>query len=176
MKASHYKLFAAGLLTLSIVTTGCGQTQNKGQNGQNSQQRTQMQQTQNGNQMQTQRQQQTQNQQQGNNRIEIANQMADKIVKVNGVRSANVLVTNRNAYVAAVIDANQGQLSRNLEDQIASQVRSVDPNVQNVYVSTNPEFVDRVNAYVNDVRQGRPVAGFFAEFTEMVQRIFPTAR
>lgn len=52
-------------------------------------------------------------------------------------------MTRRNAYVAAAVNDNQGQLTREMEDQIAQQVRAADPNIQNVYVSTNPEFVDR---------------------------------
>ncbi|MDR7316793.1 YhcN/YlaJ family sporulation lipoprotein [Brevibacillus nitrificans] len=110
------------------------------------------------------------------NRIQIANQAAEKIAKVNGVRQANVLVTKRNAYVAAVVNTNQGKLTPELEGQIAKQVRATDPNIQNVYVSTNPEFVDRINTYVTDVGQGKPVAGFFEEFNTMVQRMFPTLR
>jgi YhcN/YlaJ family sporulation lipoprotein len=110
------------------------------------------------------------------NRIRIANEAADKIIKLNGVKQANVLVTGRNAYVAVLADTPQSQLSQELEEQIAQQVRSSDPNIQNVYVSTNPEFVDRINRYVTDVRQGRPVSGFFEEFTEIVQHIFPQAR
>jgi YhcN/YlaJ family sporulation lipoprotein len=120
--------------------------------------------------------QQVHNPPQVDNRIQIANQAAEKIVKLNSVKQANVLVTGRNAYVAVVVDTPQGQLSRELEEQIAQHVRSTDPNIQNVYVSTNPEFVDRINRYVTDVRQGRPVSGFFEEFTEIVQRIFPKAR
>jgi YhcN/YlaJ family sporulation lipoprotein len=109
-------------------------------------------------------------------RVHIANQAAEKISQLNGVRQANVLVTRRNAYVAAAVNDNEGQLSREMEDQIAQQIRSVDPSIQNVYVSTNPEFVDRTNRYVTDVGQGRPVTGFFEEFNEMVQRIIPNAR
>ncbi|MCY9666360.1 YhcN/YlaJ family sporulation lipoprotein, partial [Paenibacillus alginolyticus] len=60
--------------------------------------------------------------------------------------------------------------------QIAPKVRETDPTIQNVYVSTNPDFIDRINAYVRDVQEGRPVAGFVEEFNEMVQRIFPNAR
>jgi YhcN/YlaJ family sporulation lipoprotein len=128
--------------------------------------------------------QQTQNQQQNqlqpqnylDNRIQIANQAAEKITKINGVTQANVLVTQRNAYVAAAVNTNQGKLTQELEDQISKQVRVADPNIQNVYVSTNPEFVDSVNRYVTDVGQGRPAAGFFEEFNEMVQRVFPNAR
>ncbi len=121
--------------------------------------------------------QQNQNNQRGNvdNRIQVADKAATKITQIKGVRQANVLVTRRNAYVSATLDNDQ-QLSRETEDRIAKQVRAVDPNVQNVYVSTNPDFVSRINEYVSEAQQGRPVAGFFEEFNEMVQRIFPNAR
>jgi spore cortex protein len=87
-----------------------------------------------------------------------------------------VLVTGKHAYVAVVVNTPEGPLSRELEEQIAQQVRATDQNIQNVYVSTNPEFVDRINRYVTDVRQGHPVTGFFQEFTEIVKRIFPKSR
>ena len=110
------------------------------------------------------------------NRIEVADKAAEKITKVKGVDQANVLITRRNAYVAAALDSNQNQLTSQIEEQIAQKVRAADPNIQNVYVSTNPEFIDRINGYVNDVRQGRPVTGFIEQFNEMVARIFPNAR
>ncbi|HEY0826864.1 MAG TPA: YhcN/YlaJ family sporulation lipoprotein [Bacilli bacterium] len=109
-------------------------------------------------------------------RILVADQAAVKIVSLNGVQQANVLVTQRNAFVAAVLDDDQDQLSGKIENQIAKQVRATDPKIRNVYVSTNPDFVKRVNRYVDEVQQGRPVAGFVEEFNEMVQRIFPNAR
>jgi YhcN/YlaJ family sporulation lipoprotein len=110
------------------------------------------------------------------NRFDIAQAAADRIARLNGVKSANVLVTNRNAYVAAVVNIPSNQVTRTLEDQIAKEVRATDPNIQNVYVSTNPEFVDRVRQYVDDVRRGRPVSGFFDELSTIIQRIFPVAR
>ncbi|WP_036635512.1 YhcN/YlaJ family sporulation lipoprotein, partial [Paenibacillus alginolyticus] len=48
-----------------------------------------------------------------------------------------------------------------------------DPTIQNVYVSTNPDFIDRINAYVRDVQKGRPVAGFVEEFNVMVHSRMP---
>jgi len=109
-------------------------------------------------------------------RIRVANEAASKIVNVSGVKSANVLVTQNNAYVAAVMKEPAGQLTKDAENQISQQVKAVDPNVHNVYVSTNPDFVQRVNNYVADVGAGRPVSGFAAEFGEMVRRVFPKAR
>lgn len=109
-------------------------------------------------------------------RIEVAQEAAERITRLPGVTQANVLVTRNNAYVAAVLDSTGRQLSREMEDQIAREVRKVRPGIQNVYVSTNPEFVDRINTYMIDVQQGRPVAGFVEQLNEMVQRLFPDAR
>ena len=122
------------------------------------------------------KQTQNKNNQHAETRIQIANDAADRIVNLHGVSQANVLVTQRNAYVAAIIDTNQGNMTPHMERQIAQQVRATDPKIQNVYVSTNPEFVSRVNQYVRDVGQGRPVGGFVQEFTEMVRRVFPTRK
>ncbi|MCS7461965.1 YhcN/YlaJ family sporulation lipoprotein [Paenibacillus doosanensis] len=109
-------------------------------------------------------------------RIMVANQAAEKIAQLPGIKSANVLVTQHNAYVAAILkDTTVRQVSQDVENQIAQQVKSSDPNIHNVYVSTNPDFVQRVNTYVADVGAGRPVSGFVNEFAEMVKRVFPTA-
>lgn len=123
-----------------------------------------------------QQQGQARRQNNGQDRIEVADRAADQIVKVPGVKQANVLVTRRNAYVAAVLDDRKSKMTQKTEDQIAKRVRQVDPGIQNVYVSTNPDFVDRINTYVDDVQQGRPVAGFVEQFNEMIVRLFPNAR
>ncbi|KMJ59560.1 hypothetical protein AB685_01385 [Bacillus sp. LL01] len=110
-------------------------------------------------------------------RLAVADEASKRITDLNEVKSSNVLVTNRNAYVAAVLEGQKNkELTKELEDKIANQVRQSDPNIRNVYVSVNPEFVDRMEGYSNDIRDGRPIAGIFDEFTEVVQRIFPTSR
>lgn len=131
-------------------------------------------------------QQQTHHAQQGTNqgaqpnqstarKIDIADAAAGKIVsEVPEVHSANVLVTDRTAYVASVLKPNQ-TLTQDVENRIAGKVRAVDANVQRVYVSVNPDFVGRVNTYISDVRAGRPVGGFVQGFTDLVRRVFPTA-
>jgi YhcN/YlaJ family sporulation lipoprotein len=157
------KFLIVTVVTLSIVVTGCANTQN------NLRQQSAPGSTILG-QPQSQQPKAT-----ADNKIKEASAAAARITKIKGVRSANVLVTQRNAYVAAVLDTN-AQISRSIEDQIAAQVRATDPNIQNVYVSTSPELVDRFNAYVRDVQQGRPVSGFVNEFNAIVQRIFPKAK
>lgn len=107
--------------------------------------------------------------------VDIAEEAAQRVTELNFVRSAYVLKTSDNAFVAAVLK-DGGDLSKQMEDQIAQKVRSVDSSVKNVYVSTNPNFIDRVDRYIDDIRAGRPVEGFFEEFSEMVDRMFPNAR
>ncbi|WP_054976402.1 YhcN/YlaJ family sporulation lipoprotein [Paenibacillus sp. A3] len=130
--------------------------------------------------------QQTQHAQQGTNQgaqpfqnanrqIDIADAAAGKIVsEVPEVQTANVLVTDRAAYVASVLKNNQ-TLTQDVENRIAEKVRATDANIQSVYVSVNPDFVGRVNTYIGDVRAGRPVAGFVQGFADLVRRVFPTA-
>ncbi len=114
---------------------------------------------------------------QNDNRIAVADNAAKKIVALREVDQANVLVTNNNAYVAAKLEGNAGnQLAGDVEKKISDIVKSTDRNIDNVYVSVNPDFYARTTSYANDIRNGHPVAGFFDEFTTLTQRIFPTRR
>ncbi len=161
-----------------------------------------------------------------NTRIEVSQKIASRIAAMPEVDSANVLLTDRNAYVAVVLEdgmtgttnntgratapgrANIGgsgivgrddrsatprwfnrdrndigarentvldnDVSAALKARIAAKVKSLKPDVRNVFVSANPDFVSRVNGYVDELRMGRPVRGFIRQFNELVDRIFPT--
>ncbi len=64
------------------------------------------------------------------------------------IDTANVIVTNRNAYVAVVLRNHvKGELTRELEKRVADQVRAIDPNIRYVFVSSNPDFVNRMRDY-----------------------------
>ncbi|NGY89517.1 hypothetical protein F3K44_01920 [Bacillus megaterium] len=59
---------------------------------------------------------------------------------------------------------------------MADQVRATDPDIRDVFVSSNPDFVERMRDYGNRINEGAPVKGLFEEFTETVRRVFPNAR
>jgi len=110
-------------------------------------------------------------------RLKVADEAANRIAKLDEVDSANVIVTNRNAYVAVVLqDGSKGEVTDRLEKKIADQVRATDPDIQDVFVSSNPDFVERMRDYGNRINEGAPVKGLFEEFTETVRRVFPNAR
>lgn len=111
------------------------------------------------------------------NDFTLSDDVANRVAGLKEVKSATVILTDHRAYVAAVLHDNQGKnISTKVENKIADTVRKADKSVDKVYVSTNPDFVDRVNQYANDVGNGRPVTGFGQEFGQIVNRIFPNAR
>ena len=109
--------------------------------------------------------------------LKVADEAANRIAKLDEVDSANVIVTNRNAYVAVVLqDRTKGEVTDRLEKKIADQVRATDSDIQDVFVSSNPDFVERMRDYGNKINEGKPVKGLFEEFTETVRRVFPNTR
>ena len=104
----------------------------------------------------------------------MADDVADKIVKMEEVESANVIVTDTNAYVAVVLKEGADG-SEATENKIADEVRSTNATFKNVYVSMNPDFVKQMNEYGTKIRANEPVEGFFTEFSDAVKRVFPDA-
>lgn len=122
---------------------------------------------------------------------------------VKGIDNAYVIKTDNNAYVAAELDKNNndnndnnngnnnnggningmtnnnnnnnegGEITDAVKEEISGIVRTVDPDVDNVYVSTNPDFVDLANNYADDAGSGEPVEGLFDQMGNMIERVFP---
>lgn len=68
---------------------------------------------------------------------------------------------------------NNDELSDEIKQKIARIVKDVDGDIDNVYVSTSPDFFSLTNDYVSDFQNGRPVEGFFEQMGNMIERIFP---
>lgn len=64
-------------------------------------------------------------------------------------------------------------VTSDMKDRIAAEVKKVNPSIRNVYVSANPDFVERADYYAREARAGHPLKGFAKEFGTMVERIFP---
>ncbi|SRR5690625_617830 len=117
-------------------------------------------------------------------RYDVSEEAAQKIVdEMDDIEAAYVLTTENNAYVAAVLDndnngraTNENDLTQDIKEEISDIVRSIDDDIDNVYVSTNPDFVDLTNDYITDFNEGRPIRGFFDQIGDMIERIFPQNR
>lgn len=107
-------------------------------------------------------------------KLELADQAAEQVAEMEEVESANVLVTDTNAYVA--VELKEGvEGNEQTENKIADLVREKNADFKNVYVSMNPDFVKQMTDYGDKIRAGEPVEGFFTEFSDAVRRVFPDA-
>ncbi len=70
-------------------------------------------------------------------------------------------------------DVEGHEVTDDVKNKIADIVQDVDNNIDNVYVSTSPDFFDLANNYADDMDQGKPVRGFFDQIGNTIERIFP---
>lgn len=109
--------------------------------------------------------------------LDLADEVADKVTELKEIKHAVVLKTDENAFVAVEMEGDkEGEVTNEVEEKVADSVRKVDKDIDNVYVSSNPDFYDRMTGYGEDIEQGDPISGFFNEFTETVRRVFPNYR
>jgi len=107
-------------------------------------------------------------------KMRVADDAAARVSDLPEVDTANVIVTENNAYVAAKLaGSSRSELTSKIEHKISDRVKSVDHDIDNVYVSVNPDFYGQMNSWAGDIRNGRPVSGFFKQFSDAVRRVFP---
>ncbi|WP_338131037.1 YhcN/YlaJ family sporulation lipoprotein [Cohnella rhizosphaerae] len=112
----------------------------------------------------------------GNSHLEMDQKIADKLAARPDVQSAYVVRSDRNAYVAIMSEGRgDRELTSKLKGEIADEVKAQSPATNHVYVSSNPEWGDRMRGYAEQVRQGHPIQGLLTEFNAIANRIFPTA-
>ncbi|RFU69827.1 YhcN/YlaJ family sporulation lipoprotein [Bacillus sp. V59.32b] len=101
-----------------------------------------------------------------------ADDAANQVEELKEVKHAVVIMTDNNAYVGATLIKGT-RLTKRLEEKIASAIRKENEMAEHVYTSTNPDFVDRMDGYVNDLKNDRPVRGLADEFGETVRDVYP---
>ncbi|REK69375.1 YhcN/YlaJ family sporulation lipoprotein [Paenibacillus paeoniae] len=74
------------------------------------------------------------------------------------------------------LSTGEDKLTEELKAQITSAVKELRPDVVHVYVSANPEFVGRMDAYMKDDELGYPVQNYIMEFNGLVERVFPVVK
>lgn len=96
-------------------------------------------------------------------------------------RNGNLNNDNINNNNNDNIDNNNGdragdELTDKVKEQVGDIVKSVDNDIDHVYVSTDPDFLNLTNNYVDEMNNGNPVEGFFDQFGNMIERLFPQNR
>lgn len=97
----------------------------------------------------------------------------DRNVKNRTVNEGNANNRRSDNHMANRRDVESDEVTDAVKNKIADIVQDVDKDIDNVYVTTSPDFFDLTNNYVDDFRNGRPVQGFFDQMGNMIERIFP---
>ena len=221
MKAKSWKLLAAVAAIIAVLAACAGNNDNGAENGLDRP---------NGIQAQNWDNPRNNNfvSKHNNTRMEMSEEIAKAIADMPEVESANVLLTEKNAYVAVVLDNGRGYgtsgpgsaagertdkgagsqnrvygdnaanrmsdrlgttdrmgrrgpaagaaedgVTDDIKAKIVEKVKAMNRNVRNVYVSANPDFVQRLRGYADRVENGQPLRGLLIEFNTMVERLFP---
>ncbi|MCM3724198.1 YhcN/YlaJ family sporulation lipoprotein [Neobacillus cucumis] len=110
-------------------------------------------------------------------KIIVANRAADKVADLSEIDHAYIIVTDNNAYVAVQLGTSIGnQLTASLRGKITKEVKMVDDNIDNVYISKNPQFYKRMARYTRGIRNGQTSSDFIDDFSDTIRRVFPDAR
>ncbi|MCS7461106.1 YhcN/YlaJ family sporulation lipoprotein [Paenibacillus doosanensis] len=67
-----------------------------------------------------------------------------------------------------------GGLSHSTASRITGQIMALQPSVQRVYASANPNFVQRIRFYEAESGKGVDASVYMNEFNTMIQRVFPS--
>lgn len=108
------------------------------------------------------------------NKVALAEDVSKQLTQMEEVESANVLVTDNNAYVG--VELKEGvDATEELKTKVADQVRASNGQYNNVYVTFNPDYAKQLSDYGDKIKNNEPVEGFFEEFSDSIKRIFPDA-
>lgn len=110
-----------------------------------------------------------------NSRLDHRGDIAAKVAAIPGVRHANVLTSDSNAYVAVFTDygTEERVLTPSLRGSIEAEVRKLVPAVRHVYVSDEPSFFRRVDEYVRGVSGGKSTSADVDDFNAYLKNAFP---
>ncbi|MCD7032956.1 YhcN/YlaJ family sporulation lipoprotein [Metabacillus sp. GX 13764] len=107
-------------------------------------------------------------------KMSLAEKEAKNAASLKEIKHAYVIATDNNAYAAVELTGDKNQkLTEDVKGKVAKQVKAVNPSIRNVFVSANPDFVDRMKDYSKDLQKGKPVSGLANEFAKTIQKIFP---
>lgn len=112
------------------------------------------------------------------NSIKIGENIKGQIVNVPGVKDATVVVYNTSAYVGVETDGKENLDDNNkdnqgLLDQVAKKAKETEGTITTVYVSTDKDFMQKINEINDSIKTGLPKGNFKNEMDELVKNMQP---
>jgi YhcN/YlaJ family sporulation lipoprotein len=83
----------------------------------------------------------------------------------------NDLISGYNSYETV---ENHQDISHAFKQRIAEQIRLARPDIHDVFISANRQFINRLNYYAQESWKGHSLQAYLPEFNQMVMQIFGT--
>jgi len=115
----------------------------------------------------------------GNDELAFDRDLASRLEALPNVKKAYVLLAGRRAYVGIEENRHAGMKAEaidvrpEMKNQLIGRVKSASAEIQQVYVTTNREYLDRMKIYSKAAQSGHSAKEFLAEFNALAARIFP---
>ncbi|MGD7046121.1 YhcN/YlaJ family sporulation lipoprotein [Jeotgalibacillus proteolyticus] len=107
--------------------------------------------------------------------LEVSEEAAAGIAQIEGVEDAWVVVSNHKAFVAIDLEnRNTEEVPEEVKSNVTSEIKSSGlEGIDHVYISSDPDFRDRLSQFGERVRDGESAEGLAEEFKGTVERMFP---
>lgn len=106
-----------------------------------------------------------------------ATKLANAAEKVEGVKSATVVITGSTAMVG--LETKSGIEAKKTEDiktKVADEIKRADTSIKTVSITTDPNLITRLKKVAKGIKDGKPISSFTDELAEITRRITPKTK
>lgn len=103
-----------------------------------------------------------------------ATKIADEVAKIEGIKSANVVISDERALIGVDIENTaEGKITDELKSKVESTAKKADKEIKTVAVSADPDVFNRLSNIGTGIKEGKPLSEFGTEIEEIFRRIMP---
>ncbi|MCR4429699.1 MAG: YhcN/YlaJ family sporulation lipoprotein [Tepidanaerobacteraceae bacterium] len=107
----------------------------------------------------------------------LASKLASAAEKVEGVKSATVVVSGSTAFVGLEIKPGvEAKKTEEIKTKAADAVKNADTRIKAVNVTTDPNLITRLKKIAEGIRSGKPISSFTKELAEITRRMLPKGK
>jgi len=107
----------------------------------------------------------------------IAEKIASEAAKTPKVMRATAVITDGTAYVGLDLEAGvEKSETEKIKEEVALRVKSAEPRLKRVYVTTDADTVTRIRHVAEGVAKGKPLSAFMRELDEIRRRMTPKTK
>lgn len=107
----------------------------------------------------------------------LAKRLSDEAEKIDGVKSATVVVSDSTALVGLETDSTlEASKTKEVKDKVIKKLKEKDKSLKDVTVTTDPNLITRMKKVAKGVEEGRPLSEFTKEVEEITRRMSPKTK